>query len=117
MLTPSCPVASIGAFPDHGQLNISRGSCDLICAWKVPFCCWYHWFLNVGLCASGLRSLVRCKLLDSTMGFSKSTVEPRSLHLKRAPQVMLTQVTSGCLEPGGLDPGLCGIWNFFCFLS
>ena len=78
----SCPMAFIDAFLNHWRLMISGGSCDSIWAWKVPFCCWYHYFLSIGMCQSDLRSLVRHRLLD-----------PRNLHLKQTFWVMMMQVT------------------------
>lgn len=67
------------------------------------------------MCQSDLRSLVRLRLLDPTMGVSRSVVEPRNLYLKQALQVMMIQVTSDYSEPG-LEPCLLGFWNFLCFL-
>lgn len=73
--------------------------------------------LNAVMCQSDWRSLVRYKLLDPTMGFSRCVLEPRNLHLKQAPKVMLMQINLDYSEQDGLELCLFGIWNFFCFLS
>lgn len=58
---------------------------------------------------SDLRGLVRRRWLDPTVRFIRSVVEPRHLHLKQTPQLMLTEVALDYWEQYDLEPCLLGI--------
>jgi hypothetical protein len=41
---------------------------SVIKVWKVPFCNWYHLFLNFSMRPRDLRSLGRCGLMNPAIG-------------------------------------------------